>query len=253
MSNKMPDNKKEKNPNSGHRQRLREKFFEAGISGFHDYEIIEILLTMGTPLKDCKPIARELLNKFKSLPGVLEAGVKELTSIKGIGETNVFPLVFVRAAAEIYLKRKTEGRDIVSCSEDVFNYLYFSMREKDVEVFKVIFLNSKNEITGIEDIHEGSISSSAVYPREIIKSALEKKASALIFAHNHPSGSVDPSRSDISITRRLVHACLHMDIKVHEHIIIGNNRYYSFADEGFIRKFTDEFLDFERDILSHGK
>ncbi|MDY0360584.1 MAG: DNA repair protein RadC [Desulforegulaceae bacterium] len=248
----MPDTKYQKNPNSGHRQRLREKFFESGISSFHDYEIIEILLTLGTPIKDCKPLAKDLLNKFKSLPGVLDAPVKELESVKGLGPANIFPLVFVRAAAEVYLKRKTEKKDVVSCSEDVFNYLYFSMREKDIEIFKVIFLNSKNEITAIEDIHEGSISSSAVYPREIIKSALEKKASALIFAHNHPSGSVEPSKSDISITRRLVHACLHMDIKVHEHLVIGNNKYFSFADEGYIKKFSNEFLDFEKDILING-
>jgi DNA repair protein RadC len=249
----MPDNKKQKNSNSGHRQRLRDKFFEAGISGFHDYEIIEILLTLGTPVKDCKPAAKELIEKFKNLPGVFDASLKELKSVKGIGDNNAFPVLFVREAAEIYLKRKTEKRDIVSCSDDVFNYLYFSMRGKDIEVFKVLFLNSKNEITGIEDIHEGSISSSAVYPREIIKAALEKKASSLIFAHNHPSGSVEPSNSDISITRRLVHACLHMDIKVHEHIIIGNNRYFSFADQGYIRKFSEEFLNFERDVLIHGK
>ncbi|MDY0131144.1 MAG: DNA repair protein RadC [Desulforegulaceae bacterium] len=246
----MQESKKKKNTNLGHRQRLREKFFETGISGFHDYEIIEILLTLGTPIKDCKPMAKELLEKFKTLPRVLEAPLKELKSVKGIGENNVFPLVFVKSAAEIYLKRKVENKDILSCSEDVFNYLYFSMREKDKEIFKVIFLNSKNQIIGIEDMHEGSIASSAVYPREIIKSSLEKSASALIFAHNHPSGSVDPSKSDVLITRRLVHACLNMDIRVHEHLIIGNNKYFSFADDGYIRKFTEEFIRFEKENLN---
>lgn len=234
---------------SGHRNRLRQKFLDKGISGFHDYEIIEILLTFGTPRKDCKEAAKNLIKKYKSLSGVLEQNLSELKSVKGVGDTNAFALIFVKEAAEVYLKEKIIKKDVVACSQDVFNYLFYSMRGKDIEIFKVLFLDAKNQITGTEDVHEGSIASSAVYPREIIKSALKNKASALIFAHNHPSGSINPSRSDIIITRKLVHACMHMDIKVHEHIIIGDNNYFSFADNGYIKKFVKEFSEFDKGLI----
>jgi DNA repair protein RadC len=240
----------EKKDNSGHRDRLRKKFMESGLSGFHDYEIIEALLTLGTPRKDCKNTAKELLVKFKTLHRVFEAQPEELKSVKGIGEKNLFSLLLVKSAAEIFLKKKIIDKDILSCSEDVFNYLFYSMREKDIEFFKVLFLDSKNRVSDIENIHEGSISSSAVYPREVIKKAINKSASALIFAHNHPSGSVEPSAADKAVTRRLVHACLNIDIKVHEHLIIGDNKYFSFADQGYISKFTDEFFDLEKDIFN---
>ncbi|PIE75315.1 MAG: hypothetical protein CSA18_00425 [Deltaproteobacteria bacterium] len=233
----------------GHRERLRQKFFKAGISAFHDYEIIEILLTFGTPRKDCKKIAKELISKFKTIQGVLQADIKELQSVKGVGEVNVFALAFIKSAAEIFLRKKILNKKVFSCSEDVFNYLFYSIGNKDIEFFKVLFLDQGNRLLGVEDIHQGSISSTAVYPREIIKSAIANKAASLIFAHNHPSGLTKPSNADIAITRRLVHACLYIDINVHEHIIIGENNYYSFADNGFIKDFTKEFENFERKYL----
>ena len=231
---------------AGHRERLRNKFIESGISSLHDYEILELLLTIGTPRKDCKPVAKELMKKFKTLHQVLDADLEELKKIDGIGDKNGFPIIFIKAAAETYLKKKILEKPVLSASKDVFDYLFYSMREKDIEVFKVLFLDSKNRVLEVEDIQRGSISSSPVYPREIIKSALNKKAAALIFAHNHPSGSCEPSASDLAVTRRLVHALLYMDIRVHEHIVIGENKYFSFADKGYIRKFVEEFKRMEK-------
>lgn len=235
---------------AGHRERLRKRFLDNGFSGFHDYEIIELLLTINTPRKDCKPVAKEMMKKFKTLQNLLESSPEELKQVKGLGDKNIFPLLLIKSTAELYLKKKIIKREALTDSKDVFDYLFYSMSEKDVELFKVIFLDGKNRVLEVEDIHRGSISSSPVYPREVVKSAIRNKASSLIFAHNHPSGSPEPSKSDILITRRLVHALLFMDIKVHEHIIIGENSYYSFADSGLIRKFFKEFEKMEMETIN---
>jgi len=234
---------------SGHRERLRQRFLSNGIEGFLDYEILELLLTLSTPRKDCKKIAKDILEKFVNIQNVFEADPDELIKIKGLGNNNIMPVLIIKAVAETYLKKKILKKNIVSCSKDVFDYLFYSMRDKDLEIFKTIVLDNKNKIIDTKDIHTGSISSSAVYPREIIKYALSQKATSIIFVHNHPSGDITPSSSDIRITRKLVHACMYVDIKVHEHIIIGDNIYFSFADEGYIKKFVSEFISMEKEGL----
>lgn len=226
------------NSQQGHRKRLREKFLRSGISGFHEYEIVEILLTIGTPRRDCKQQAKEALKKFKTLRGVLEATPEELQEIKGIGPHNVFGIKLVQEVAREFLKQKILDKPVCKSSKEVFDYLYHSMRDLKKEIFKVLFLNGKNQIVEVEDLFEGTLNVSAVYPREIIKSAIRYNAASLIFVHNHPSGSPEPSQSDKEITRDLIAASNAMQIKVLDHIIIGDNIYFSFADEGLIEEYN---------------
>jgi len=222
----------------GHRTRLREKFLKGGLDGFLDYEIIEILLTLGTPRRDCKEQAREAMKRFKSLAGVLEAGRDELQEISGIGPHNVFGIRFVQEVSRRFLKEKMLNRSYCRSSKEVFDYLYHSLRDLKKENFKVLFLDPKNQILEEKTLFEGTVDSSAVYPREIMKEALRHHASSLIFVHNHPSGDPDPSACDREITRDLVLAANLMQLKVLDHIIIGNNRFYSFADQGLIEDYA---------------
>jgi DNA repair protein RadC len=224
----------------GHRQRLREKFLASGLEGFHDYEIVELLLTLATPRKDCKDAAKAAMKRFKTLPGVLEASAADLGDVEGIGPKNLFGIRLVQAVAERYLAKKLENRETLNNSRELFDYLYHSMRGRQRERFKVIYLDAKNRVTAYETLFKGSLTASSVYPREVIRSALKHRAAALIFAHNHPSGDPQPSPDDISITRQLLFACRVVGIIVHEHIIIGNNSYYSFADEGLVARLNRE-------------
>jgi DNA repair protein RadC len=221
--------------NEGHRQRLRDKFLEAGLGAFHDYEVIELLLTLGTPRKDCKQQARDAITKFKGFRGALDASLEELQEVKGIGPNNAFGIKLFQEISERYLKDKIKGEQVfLKSSDSVHDYLCQSMSREKKEHFKVLFLNSKNELIEVETLFKGSLTSSAVYPREIMEKALKYNASGLIFAHNHPSGDPAPSNSDKEITRHLTEAGKSMQIKVLDHIIVGNNEYFSFADAGLI-------------------
>jgi len=226
---------------AGHRGRLRERFLAGGLQGFHDYEVIELLLTLATPRKDCKTSAKAALKQFGSLRAVMEASAEALVKVPGIGPRNMLGIRLVKAVAERYLKEKVIGRTAVNNSRELFDFLYHSLRDKTRERFKAVFLDAKNRILDVQTLFVGTLTASAVYPREVVKVALEKNAAALIFAHNHPSGETDPSPEDVEITRQLVFACRVMGITVHEHIIIGANRYYSFADEGAMEQLNRDF------------
>ena len=226
----------------GHRKRLRDKFLNSGLDGFHDYEIIEILLTLGTPRKDCKEQAKEAIKKFKTLRGVLEADVEELQEIKGIGPHNVFGIKLIKEVAKASLKERLSEKPLITSSKDLFDYLYLSMRGLKNELFKVIFLNTKNRILEVEDLFEGTLNSSSVYPREIMQRSITLNAASLIFIHNHPSGDPQPSEKDREITRELVSAGNIMKIKILDHIIIGDNHYFSFADEGLVEEYNSDFF-----------
>ena len=238
----MEENNNKPNKSEGHRKRLREKFLNSlTLDGFHDYEVIELLLTLGTPRKDCKDTAKAALEKFKTLQGVFEASPHELQEIKGIGPMNLFGIKFIKAVSERYLEKKLIKKDPVSNSKELFDYLYHSMRDKNRECFKVLFLDAKNRVISTETLFEGTLTASSVYPREVVAAALSHHAAALIFAHNHPSGEPQPSPEDIAITRQLVFACRVIGITVHEHLVIGDNTYFSFADQGYIARMNREF------------
>ena len=233
--------KKKRHKGEGHRQRLRERFLNAGLDGFQDYEVVELLLTLGTPRKDCKVMAKAALSRFKTLQGVMEASSHELCEVDGIGLKNSFGLKLIKAASDRYLEKKLINKSAVNNSKELFDYLYHSIRDKTREHFKIIFLDSKNRVISTETHSKGTLTASSVYPREVVDSALRNKAAALIFAHNHPSGDPKPSSEDIAITRQLVFSGKVMGITVHEHIIIGDNCYYSFADQGHIARMGREF------------
>jgi len=221
--------------NEGHRKRLRDKFLKSGIEAFQDYEIVELLLSLGTPRKDCKQQAKDAIKKFKGLKGVLEASLDELQEIKGIGPVNAFGIKLFQEVSALYLKERILNKEIIlKSSKAVYDYLYQSMLKLKKEVFKVLFLNSKNKLIAVEDLFEGSLTSSLIYPREIMKKAIKYNAAALIFVHNHPSGDPTPSEEDKKITKKLIAAGNIMEIKVLDHIIIGNSAHFSFADEGMI-------------------
>jgi DNA repair protein RadC len=225
----------------GHRGRLREKFLTSGLDGFHDYEVVELLLTLATPIKDCKDQAKAALKRFKTLQGVIEARPEELQEIKGIGPKSIFGIKFVQAVAERNLRKKLIKKDPIRSSKELFDYLYHTIRDKKREIFKVVFLDAQNRIMAIETLFEGTLTASSIYPRELVLAALRHNAAGLLLVHNHPSGEPRPSREDRLITRQLVHACRVVGITVHEHLIIGDNTYFSFADHGHIAEINREY------------
>jgi DNA repair protein RadC len=233
--------RKPDHPGAGHRQRLRQRFLAAGLDGFLDYEVIELLLTLATPRKDCKTAAKLALKKFKTLQGVLEADPRELQEVPGIGPTNMLGIKLIKAVSDRFLAKKVVGKSAITNSRDLYTYLNGVIRDKTRECFMAIFLDSKNRVLAMETLFEGTLTASGVYPREVIRAALQHHAAALIFAHNHPSGEPRPSAEDMAVTRQLVFAGRVMGMTVHEHLIIGENRYYSFADQGHLARMNAEF------------
>ena len=227
----------------GHRKRLREKFVKSGLKGFNDYEIVELLLTLGTPRKDCKQQAKEALKRFKTLRGVLEASPEELQQIDGIGLHSAFGIKLVQEVAREFLKEKILDKPVYKSAREIFDYLYHSMRDLKKEIFKVIYLNSQSQIIEIADLFEGTVNSGTISPRKVIESAITHNAVSLVFVHNHPSGNPEPSENDRELTRDLVYAATIMQIKVLDHIVIGNNIYFSFAGEGLIEEYELDFIN----------
>ncbi len=227
---------------TGHRKRLRERFLKGGLEGFADYEIVELLLSLGTPRRDTKAQAKEAVKRFGTLRGVLSANPQELQQIKGIGPHSVFGILLVQAVSREFLKEKILDRPAFQSAQEIFDYLYHSMRDLKKEVFKVIYLTSGNQIIDTVDLFEGTVTGSAVSPRQVMESALVKHAASLIFVHNHPSGDSAASKADRELTRDLVFAGAVLGVKVLDHIIIGNDRYFSFAGEGLTVQYELDYL-----------
>jgi len=218
----------------GHYSRLRQRFLSAGIDGFLDYEVVELLLKLADNRRDQKITAKLLLNTFKSLRGVLEANPEQLKKIKGIGDANIFGLKLVQSVARRYLKEQIIGENYIQSSENVLDYLRHNLRDRGREVFLVVLLNGRNQVLDIVELFEGTLTTSAVYPREVIKLILEKDAAAVIFVHNHPSGNPNPSKDDQNLTQKLKAACSTIDVQLHDHLIIAGNEYTSMADKGMV-------------------
>jgi DNA repair protein RadC len=187
------------------------------------------------------------MKRFKTLRGVLESDREELQVIKGLGPQNVLGIQLIHQVSRRFLRDKMMEKTVCHSSQEVFDYLYHSIRDSLKEMFKVLFLNAKNNVIEENTIFVGTVDSSAVYPREVIRLALKNNASSLIFVHNHPSGDPEPSESDKDITRELVFAANIMQLKVLDHIIIGNNRYFSFADKGFIDEYEHVYLGLRKE------
>ena len=228
-----------KKKGAGHRARLRDRFIEKGIAGFTDAEILELLLSFGTPRTDCKEPARELLKKFGSFAKVLEAPMNSMQQVKGVGPKNSFAIHFIHAVASHYLKERLQGKRYLQSSREVADFLIHSMRGLKKEVLTVIFLDSSHAVIDSEVVAEGTINVNTIYPREIIKRAFEYHAAALVLAHNHPSGSLKPSAQDIKLTKILNMLSSSMQMNLLDHIIIGDGS-YSFADHGLMEKIKEE-------------
>jgi len=230
------------NNSEGHRKRLRERFLRSGLTGFQDYEIIELMLTLAGPRRDQKQQAKEAIKRFNTVRGVLEASPGDLQKIHGIGPAKSTIIKIIHEVSREFLKEKMIEKPVTSSAQQVFDYLYHSMRDLKKEVFKILFLNSQNQIIDATDLSEGTVNASFVSPREVIEKALHHHAVSLIFAHNHPSGNPAPSPNDKELTRELVFAANIMKLKVLDHLIIGNNVYFSFAGEGLIDQYETDFL-----------
>lgn len=222
-------------------ERPREKLLLKGPGALSDAELLAIFLRVGVKGKSAIALAQELLSKFGSLRGLYAASVDELRAVLGIGDAKIAQFKAVVELSKRYLLEGIQNRPYIECSDDIFKLLYQEMRDLDREVFKVIMLNGQNEVLTIVNAFEGTLTVSAIYPREVVKLALRHSAAALVFAHNHPSGKAVPSNEDKRITRDLVFAARVMGMKVHDHVIIGNNQKFSFADAGLIDRYNAEF------------
>lgn len=220
----------------GHRERLRTRFLADEGKSMPDYELLELILMLAIPRRDVKPLAKKLLSKFKSFANVINADIKELMSIDGIKENSATALKLVKASA-VRLSWQTlqnEDSPVIGNWDSLIDYCRSSMAYNDVEEFRIIFLNSKLKVIGEETQQRGTATQVNVHPREIVKSAINKEASAIILVHNHPSGDTTPSKADIEVTKQINEACNLVSIKLLDHIIISTNTYYSFKDHGLI-------------------
>ena len=228
----------------GHRNRLRERLKKAGLASFQDYEAVELLLTLAIPRKDVKIPAKEAIKRFGSFRGVLDAPFEELRKIPGIGEVAPFAIRFIREAATLYLQPRSQADLTLKRTEPetisledpkiLFNYCMAALGANTDEVFKVIYLDSRFKVIDHETLTEGTIDRATVYPRKVIESALKKKASILIFAHNHPDGNINPSDHDKTLTRALLLAAKTLNITVYDHLIVSKDEVFSFRAAGLL-------------------
>jgi DNA repair protein RadC len=214
----------------GHRDRLRARFLQGGADSLHDYEIIELLLTFAIPYSDVKPLAKRLIQHFGSFTRVMDASVEELIQVMGIGEYSAILIRLVKACTEYYLKEEALKRQRIPSLPVLVDYCRTSMGGLKDEQFRVIFLNTQNEIITEEILQEGTVDQTVVYPRKVMELALKFKATGLILVHNHPSGKLTPSAADRELTRALVQAAKTLNVAVLDHLIISRQGYFSLAE-----------------------
>jgi len=224
----------EKDYNSGHRQRLKMKYIKAGIEALHDYEVVELLLTYALSRRDIKPLAKELLSRFGSLKGIIDAEPAELKKIDGISDHTAILFKLLKEVSALYLQQKAKEKPQISCTSELINFCRTTLGGKKDEEFCVIYLDVQNQIIEFETLQKGTVNQATVYPRQVLENALRKKASAIILVHNHPSGHVRPSEADLRITKTISETARLLDINVHDHIIVGEDRFFSFREEGMM-------------------
>jgi len=216
----------------GHRQRIKKKYEKSGMEGWLDYEVLELALSYAISRRDTKPIAKDLLARFKTLNGVLDADRKDLQSIKGISEHSALFLRFLKDISILYMEKGIHNRDLLSSPRVVCDYLKVSLKGLADEEFKMLFLDSRNQLIAVETFKTGTVNRSVVYPRKVVERALYNHAVGVIIAHNHPAGTLQPSQDDRGVTKAIKEALKTVDITLLDHIIIGNNDYYSFRNNG---------------------
>ena len=218
----------------GHRDRLRQRLLGSGAGALADYEILEFLLFSALPRQDTKPIAKALIQRFGSLGGVLAAGVAELRSVKGIKDSGAATFKAVLEAARRLSRERIVERPLLTSWQAVIDYCRLAVGHESLEQFLLLFLDRKNRLIADERQQRGTVDHTPVYPREVVKRALDLKASAIILVHNHPSGDPTPSRLDIETTKEIAAAASKLGSAVHGHIVIGAAGHFSFKSEGLL-------------------
>ena len=222
------------NGTAGHRQRLRARFLKGGADAMPDYELLEMTLFAAVPRRDTKPLAKALMARFGSFAEVIAAPPARLMEVKGVGDSVVQLLKIVEAAAHRSAKTQVINRPVLSSWTALLDYCTAAMARVTNEEFRVLFLDRKNVLIADEVQNRGTVDHTPVYPREIVKPALELSASAIILVHNHPSGDPTPSKADIAMTREVAAAAKALGIAVHDHLVIGRGGHASFKSLGLI-------------------
>lgn len=232
----MPAPREEEPPpgHLGHRARMREKLLASGADALLDHELLEMVLFLALPRRDTKPIARDLLTRFGSFAGAIAAMPGDLRHVEGLGEAGIAALKTVQGAALRLLRAEAREQPVLNNWERLTAYLSAVLGRERVEQFRVLFLDTKNRLIADEAQSRGTVNHTPVYPREVVRRALDLQATALILVHNHPSGDPTPSRADIEMTREMRLAAETLGIVVHDHLIIGNGRHLSFRQEGLL-------------------
>ena len=219
----------------GHRGRLRSRYLKAGGDGFTDYDIIELVLTYAIPRRDVKPIARELLRRFKDVAGIMDADPKEISEVPGMGGTSALLFQLMRDLCVRYLETKMRDIDVISSPEKLVDYARMKLAGYSDEMIMIICLNTKNHVIDAEIVSRGTIDAAVIYPRTIAADALRKKAAGVIIVHNHPSGVTQPSMADREFTRAVSEALKLLDIHLLDHLIVSRTDAFSFNEHRLLR------------------
>jgi len=234
MTNPPPlANIKPKPHQSGHRDRLRERFLKGGVDALQDYEILEMILFMALPRRDVKPLAKELIQNFGSFNSVFHASVRDLMAF-GLSETTSISIKAIEAASFHLMKQDVMGQPILSSWPKLLDYVQATMAHEQTEHFRLLFLNKKNELMADETQQIGTVDHTAAYPREIIKRALELSSTAIILVHNHPSGDSTPSQDDIDMTALIIAAAKPLGIVIHDHLVVSKKGVTSMKNKGLM-------------------
>jgi len=218
----------------GHRERLRERAAAGGLAALPDYEVVEMLLFRSIPRGDVKPLAKQLLARFGSLGGVLGATAEELRTVRGVGEAVAIDLKLIHEATLRTVREQVIRRPVISSWNALLAYVKTALAHEAREQFRVLFLDKKNQLIADEVLNRGTVDHAPVYPREVVRRALELSASALILVHNHPSGDPTPSGPDVDMTREIVNAARPLRIAIHDHLIVGRDGVASFKALGLM-------------------
>jgi DNA repair protein RadC len=219
---------------AGHRARLRQRFLEGGPDALHDYELLELILFLAHPRIDVKPLAKALLDRFDSFAATIGADPRALREVKGVGETTIAAFKTVQASAIRLAREEAEGRPVISSWDRLLAYCRTLLAQETTERVHVLYLDTKNALIRAEAQGRGTIDHTPLYPREVVKRALELGAAAVILVHNHPSGDPTPSRADIEMTREVAAAGKALGIAVHDHLIVGRRGHASFKSLGLL-------------------
>lgn len=217
-----------------HRKRLRERFLIGGAASLPDYELLELVLFRSIPRCDVKPVASRLMENFGDFNRVLSAPIERLREVRGVGDMVAVDLKIVEAAAHRLSRARVLKKHVISSWDALLDYCHTAMSHRETEQFRILFLDRKNVLIADEEQAKGTVDHVPVYPREVVKRALDLNASALILVHNHPSGDPSPSEADIAMTRQVESAALALSITIHDHLIIGKSAEFSFRSAGYL-------------------